>query len=301
MKWIKRIFNLDLAQKRNLGGLFFTIPFLLGFLLFFLYPFIQSIIFSLSELKLDEMGFSLNFLGLGNYKEVLFVIPNFNRIFTETIVQTVFDIPLVLGFSFFASILLDQKFRGRTVARVVFFLPVILSAGVLLRLESQDYMSAMYGITAEETGMFSAAILQDFLMDLKLPEGFLEFILQAINYLPEIIRSSGIQIFIFLAGLQSIPESLYEAADVEGATGWENFWLITFPLMTPIILVNVVYTVITSFTAADNELLNLIRETSFGGRGYGVGTAMSWIYFITIGIFLIIILSIISRWVFYQE
>ena len=138
-------------------------------------------------------------------------------------------------------------------------------------------------------------------MDMRLPEGFLAFILQAVNYIPDIIRSSGIQIFIFLAGLQSIPGSLYEAADIEGATSWENFWLITVPLMSPIIVVNIVYTIVASFTAADNQLLSLIRQTSFGGGGYGIGVAMAWVYFLVIGIFLLIVLKIISRWVFYQE
>ena len=301
-KWLNKIFNLNLEQKKKIGGYYFSLPFIIGFSLFFLYPFIQSIIFSLSELKIGAEGFSLDFVAFNNYKEALFVLPKFNRVFIETISRTLVDIPLILGFSFFAAILINQDFKGRTLVRVIFFLPVILSAGVVMNIEQTDYVTSIMGeATQETTGMFSATTLQAFFMDMMLPEQFLQFIIDSVNYIPDIIRSSGIQIFIFLAGLQSIPSSLYEAADVEGATGWENFWLITFPMMGPIILVNIVYTVVASFTAADNALLELIRQTSFGGHGYGIGTAMAWIYFATIGIFLLIVLGVISRWVFYHE
>ena len=294
--------RLTLEQKKNIGGYFFTLPFTIGFVLFFLYPFIQSVIFSMSKLVYTAEGYSLDFLGLQNYNEALFVNAEYVRALFETVVKTMSDIPLILGFSFFAAILLNQKFRGRMLAREIFFLPVILSAGVVLKIEQTDYITTLLNTASGSSGLFfSDEVLQGFLMKMKLPQGFLDYIMFGVNYIPQIIKSSGIQILIFLAGLQSIPKSLYEASKVEGATGWEKFWKITFPLMSPLILVNIVYTIINSFTAPDNQLIKLIRDTSFQGAGYGVGTAMAWIYFVSIGIILAITIGIISRHIYYME
>ena len=125
-------------------------------------------------------------------------------------------------------------------------------------------------------------------------------IFQAINEVPLIIRSSGIQILIFLAALQSIPKSLYEAAHMEGATGWEAFWKITFPLVSPLLLVNVVYTIVDSFTAADNALLELIQNSAWSGSGFGVSTAMSWIYFAAVLAILAVTIILLGRRVHYE-
>ena len=278
----KKRFKLSLKQKRSIGGYLFTLPLSLGFILFFLYPFIQSVLFSLSELIIKNDGYSLNFLGFNNYNKALFVNAEFVRTLFETILKTISDVPMIIGFSFFAAILLNEKFRGRMLAREIFFLPVIYSAGVILKIEQSDYMTQLLGSASSQSAgiFFSNEVMESFLMSMKLPQGFLEYIMSAINYIPKIIKSSGIQILIFLAGLQSVPSSLYEASQVEGATGWENFWKITFPLMSPLILVNIVYTIIDSFTAPDNQVIALIKKTSFQGAGYGVGTAMAWIYFL---------------------
>jgi ABC-type sugar transport system permease subunit len=133
-----------------------------------------------------------------------------------------------------------------------------------------------------------------------IPEGMMEYVVGAAESLPTVIRASGVQILIFLAGLQSIPRDVYEAASVEGATAWERFWLITFPMLTPLILTNVVYTVIDSFTVMNNELVLLIRTTMLEGAGYGVGMAMAMIYFTAIAIVLALVFAILSKRVFYH-
>ncbi|MFW6256667.1 MAG: carbohydrate ABC transporter permease [Bacillota bacterium] len=304
---IKSRFKLSLESKDSVAGYLFVSPFILGFVLLFLYPFFQSILFSLSELSVSGEGFSLDFVGLSNYNQAVFVDPEYLRLLSETVLSMLRDVPAILTFSFFAAILLNQKFRGRILARVIFFLPVIMAADVVLRIEQADYMSGMLTggeITAEQglQGlMLSRQQLTEVLMNLRLPEVLLQYIVQAVAQVPDIIRSSGIQILIFLAGLQSIPASLYEAADVEGATSWENFWMITLPMLSPLIVTNIVYTIIDFFTSPANPLVEFIEENTFGGAGYGVSMAMSWIYFIAIAIILTISLGIISRWVFYQE
>ena len=296
------LFNFNLKQKKTLWFYIFISPFIIGFILFFIQPFIQAIIFSLNKLQLSGDGFELTFVGLKNYKYAFTVHPEFNREFIETIVKTISDIPSVLVFSFMAAYVLNQKFKGRMVARTIFFLPVIMGAGVVLRLEQTDFLTQVLGEGFEDkTAIFSEAVINNILLTLQLPEVLLNYILEAINYVPQIIRASGVQILIFLAGLQSIPSSLYESSKIDGATNWENFWLITLPMLSPIILTNIVYTVIDSFTAGGNPLVDLIKNTAFEGAGYGVSSAMAIFYFISIAMILAIILKIISRWVFYQK
>jgi len=297
----RSVLRLSLGQKRNLGGWLFISPFLLGFALFFLYPFAQSIIFSLSKLEIGKDGFTLSWIGMENYRYALRVHPTYVRDLTTNVLNTVKNVPLVLVFSFFAACLLNQDFKGRLLARVVFFLPVILSAGVLFRLEAMNYIMRISAIDPSAAGTGVSSMVVPFLQTIRLPDFFINYIMYAITIIPAVIRASGIQILVFLAGLQSVPPSLYEAADVEGATGWERFWMITLPMLSPLVLTNLVYTIIDSFTAGDNTLIDLIRSTIFSGGGYGASTAMAWIYFAVIGLILAISIGIVSRKVFYQQ
>ncbi len=297
---IRNLFNFNLKTKQNFWGYFFIFPLIIGFILFFVYPFIQSILFSLSELELTPIGFRLNYRGLTNYRFVFYVHGSFTRVMIGTIYDMLRNVPLIVAFAFFAAMLLNQKFKGRLLARTIFFLPVIMSAGVVLSMEQGDVAMQMVAAEAAD-GEFAgvADILIPFLEELRMPEVLINYVLYAIDYIPEIIRASGVQILVFLAGLQSIPSSLYEASKVEGATSWENFWLITLPLLSPLILTNIVYTVIDYFTNPTNELIQLIEQTKFGGAGFGVSAAMAWIYFIFIAVFLAVVVGLISRKVFY--
>ncbi|MFW6021953.1 MAG: carbohydrate ABC transporter permease [Halanaerobiaceae bacterium] len=298
---LKNKFRVTVENRKKIGGYLFTLPFTLGFVLFFLYPFFQSIYFSFHKLKLTKDGYMLSYIYLENYFYSIFENADFTRTFVETITEMVTALPLILAFSFFAAILLNQKFKGRGLARVIFFLPVIYGAGVVLRLEQTDFVTEMMQ-SSNNTSMFSGETLQVLLVQAKfLPNDIIGYILAAVENIPEIIRASGIQILIFLAGLQSISPSVYEAAEVEGATGWESFWLITFPMISPLILTNMVYTIVDNLTRADNNLVQLIRKTAFAGRGYGVSTAMATIYFVSIALILTIVFKLISGYVFYRE
>ncbi|NLU41258.1 MAG: sugar ABC transporter permease [Firmicutes bacterium] len=297
----RKLFRMSLGRKREIGGYLFVMPFVVGFVLFFLYPCVQSVVFSLSRLELTQTGFSLSFVGVDNYRYAFLRHPTFVRELTATVLQTLKDVPLILVFSFFAAILLNQKFFGRGLARVIFFLPVILGAGVVLRMERSNYIMSMIAIdpAASETGL--GGFLVTFLDGLRLPRFLIEYILFAIASVAKVISASGIQVMIFLAGLQSVPSSLYEAANVEGATGWESFCLITFPLMSPLVITNLVYTVVDSFTGESNTLLDLIRKTIFSGAGYGASAAMAWTYFAIVGVVLAITMAVVSKRVFYQK
>lgn len=286
-------------KRQILGGLLFTFPFIIGFALFFLYPFFQAVIFSLNELELAKTGFLLNWQGLDNYRYALLTHPTFNRTFTESIGETLSNLPMILGFSLFAAAVLNQQFKGRSIARMILFLPVILGAGVVLKMEVSDYAYIM-AQHSDNAIMFSGPALRELLTTARLPESVLEYLIEAIASIPDIIRASGVQILIFLAGFQSISTSIFEAADVEGATPWERFWLITFPCLSPLILTNVVYTVIDSFTSMQNDLILLIDDTFFTGAGYGVSMAMTMMYFLFVAGLLGIVYAIMSRWIFYN-
>jgi ABC-type sugar transport system permease subunit len=300
----KRRFRLSLRGREAICGYLFTLPFTLGFVLMFLHPFLQSVIFSLSKLELGSTGYSLTFTGLSNYHNALFVNADYPRLLLETAGSMFGGVPLILVFSFFAAILLNQRFKGRTVARVIFFLPVILGADIILRMESADYITLFLEegiLDVDEMTFVGRSELLALLLYMKLPEQLLTYIVVGALRVADIIRSSGVQILIFLAGLQSIPSSHYEVAKIEGATGWECFWKVTFPLLSPLIVTNIVYSIVDFFTTPTNPLVVFIEENMFGSAGYGVSMAMSWIYFAVVTVFLLLTAGLISRKVVYMD
>ena len=235
-----------------------------------------------------------------NYGYALQIHPDFSRVFTEVLVKLATELPLIIAYSFFAATLLNQDFKGRGLVRAMFFLPVILGAGVVMKMEVDDYSLALAQSYRKEIAIFSGDALRNMFELIRFPDWLLDYVVDGIESLPAVIRASGVQILIFLAGLQGIPREVYEAADVEGANGWEQFWMITFPMLTPLILTNIVYTIIDSFTSMDNELVRLIRETMLRGAGYGVSMAMSMLYFAVIGVVLVVVFGLLSKRVFYN-
>jgi ABC-type sugar transport system permease subunit len=298
----RRSRRLSLAQQKAMTGYLFSAPFIIGFIFFFLAPFVQSLVFSVNNLKIVTGGYELTYNGVANYRYALFTDTGFVRTFVETLVKMLVEVPSIIFFSFFSALLLNQQFRGRLIARTIFFLPVIMTSGVILTMESGDYMSNMLQQTnSSAASVLSGPFLISFLMQLKMPREILTYVVTVVEHIPEVIRASGIQILIFLAGLQSIPGAIYEAVRVEGATPWQTFWLVTMPMMSPIVLANVVYSIIDSFLSPANALVRYIRDTAFAGAGFGIGTAMGVMYFAAVTIILLIVVRIISRYVFYQE
>lgn len=193
--------------------------------------------------------------------------------FLELLIQ----VPLILIFAMFAALLLNRHLVGRTFFRGVFFLPVIIASGAVLAEILEQGAERMPLFTS--TGLFMT-------LSNVIPPNILEPLLNLADQLTLVMWNSGVQILIFLAGLQTISSSLYEAADIDGATKWESFWKITFPMIAPMILVNTLFTIVNSFTAANNQMMAYIRTVVFNQNDYGYGAAIGWIYFVMI--FLII-------------
>jgi ABC-type sugar transport system permease subunit len=295
--------RLALEQKKALWGFIFVLPWLLGFIFLFSIPLIQSFQFSLSHLSMAVEGYRTEYAGLSNYREALFTHPTFNRIFVESISNMLVNVPLIILFSLFSATLLNQKFRGRILARAIFFLPVILASGALSVVSSNDFLSNVVGsVGQDEGGNFSGLRsfeLENWMFQSGMSPVIIQYLTGAVDRIYEIISSSGVQILIFLAGLQSISPSIYEAAKMEGATGYEIFWKITFPMMSPLILTNVVYSIIDAFN--NNKMTRLLNTTAFEVLDFSLSAAMAWMYFAVICLILAVFTALISRKVFYYD
>lgn len=293
----------SLEQRKAMFGWLFISPWLIGFLLLMAMPLWKSLQFSFGKLKVTESGYNLSFIGLDNFRTAFMVDPSFNRMLTEAVVNMVTNVPLIIFFSLFSATLLSQKFRGRMLARAIFFLPVVLASGVIQKLDSGNYLAQLLGNVANDaesnfSGLRSTG-LRELLFQMGLSPMIVMYLTGAVDRIYQIVSASGVQILIFLAGLQSISPSLYEASKIEGATGYEAFWKITFPMMSPLILTNTVYTIVDSFM--NNSVTSYVHNIAFKQYNFGLSSAMAWSYFILVSILLALSVYFISRRVFYYD
>ena len=221
------------------------------------------------------------------------------------------DTLIVLLFSFFIANILNQKFIGRSMARMIFFLPVILSTGIVTVAETGNIAMSIYSSSSNNVSAVAGAFgsgglssffdLESLISAIQISPQLTDTILYAVENTYKIVNSSGVQILIFLSALQSINPSVFEAAKVEGATKWEEFWKITFPLLTPMILVNTVFTVVDSFTNPEYKVLEYIQQQAFESNKMGYASALSWVYFLIVLVVLGIVWKLIARRVHYLE
>ena len=295
-----------MRSRQARTGVLFILPFILGFVFFMVRPMFTSVIMSLSYVKLiPGEGYDMKFMGFVNYKNALGTDPYYNQYLVEEISRMAINGIATIVMSFVIAVILNQNFKGRTLARAIFFLPVILSSGVLAGIESQnefyDMMAGMAEAVGKSSGVNISAALQDLLSVSGVGSQVFQVLFDMIDAVYDIVMASGIQIIVFLSGLQSISPSLYEAADVEGCTAWEAFWKITFPMVSPLLLVNTIYTIIDFFMKNDNRVMERINTIMYGQQmDFGLASAMSWIYFgvalLFIGISTIIITGAVKHY-----
>ncbi|GHV66644.1 lactose ABC transporter permease [Spirochaetia bacterium] len=299
-------YTLTLEGKNAVAGYLYLLPFIIGFLSFMFFPILESLRMVFSEVNIDTVkhGFSMKFTGLENLKRVFLVDPEFNRLLTEEIGRMLLIVPAVIIFSLFVALILNQEFRARGLVRAIFFLPVILSSGVMIGLETNNsLLSGMAEVINEGNAMKSSitGVLEDILITEGAASDFMTYIFDIVNQIYSIAMSSGIQIIIFLSALQTIPASMFEAAKIEGATGWECFWKITFPMVSSLVLVNIVYSVVDYFIRTDNRVMEKINITLMRRMEYGFSTAMAWVYFLAVIVIIGIVGAFISRRIYYYE
>ena len=304
----RKVASLD--KKKARAGWVFVLPFVIGFLLVYLPIIWNSIFMSFHSLHIvTGGGYTLEFVGLENYSDALFEDPLFVQTLITGMKELLFDVPAILIFSLFMAVLLNQKMAGRAVFRAIFFIPVILSTGIMESIEGQNILGTMMegsdSIDGSEQSAASEIVsvmdIERLFYSMKIGKELVEYVVKMINEIYDIVNRSGVQMLIFLAGLQSISPAIYEACRIDGCTSWETFWKITFPMISPMILVNAVYTIIDSFTTDSNSVMKYINQIYQGSDGQVLSSAMAWMYFIIVMLILAAVAGIFSAFVFYQK
>lgn len=300
-----------LLKRKNRAGYIFVLPVIIGLIFIFIPTLIQSLIYSFSDVKINFNNISTTFVGLANYKDSLFTDVYFRTILLNAISGILTNTLIILIFSFFISSLLNNNFVGKGLARVIFFLPVILSTGIIAAADANNLITSIFSseantsntvATAFTSGGFSKLFdLKSIISSINISPGLTNTVIYAIDNTYSIVNSSGVQILIFLSALQSISPSIFESAKVEGATKWEEFWKITFPILTPMILVSTVYTIIDCFTNPRYKVLEYIRENAFASNRLGFASAMAWIFFLIIALIIWMVFALVSRRVHYLD
>ncbi|WP_199621611.1 carbohydrate ABC transporter permease [Paenibacillus alkalitolerans] len=274
---MKNRIRTSMRIQHILEGYSFISIWIIGFLLFMAIPLGRSFYYSLNVLKPSQNGLVATYVGLTHYRGAFTTDINFLPLLQKTITTMLTQVPLILIFAMFSAILLNRKSFGRVFFRGIFFLPVIIASGAILR-ELLQQGAANLPIFYQYD-LFGQLVVF-------IPEDILEPLLEYADRLTLVMWDAGVQILIFLAGLQTISPQLYEAAKCDGATGWESFWKITFPMILPMIFVNTLFSIVNSFTKADNDVMNHLMNVVFRANDYGYGSAIGWIYFIVIFIIL---------------
>ena len=311
--------KISFRKRKVIWGIVFITPLAIGFIYFFLIPFFTSLVYSFSYVKnVKNVGIVSKWIGLDNYKYIFSEATTSTATFTELLVQAVldiiFDIPVIVIFSLIVAVVLNSKFKGRAFVRAVFFMPVIFNSQAIdMAMTSAsaitDFMESV------NTNIFSQMFsFQDYLLNANLPVFAVSFLGDVTTRIYDVVSYSGVQILIFLSAIQSVPKHLYEAAKIEGATQYEMFWKITFPMVSPMMLTAAVYTVVDSFlksplipiinkynspkdTIAVNKALGIAGQLS----NYGINAAMSWIFALASVVIIGLVLVILSKAVFYYD
>ena len=290
----------SLIRRREYYGYFFILPLIIGVLFIFIPNLYHTLQYSVSSLELGKKGYDAAFEGFSQYKAAFTKDANFVPYLVTELKSFLTDVPVITIFSMFIAVLLNGKFHGRTAARLIFFIPVILSTGIISSIESSTDLLANVeaGMTSSDTSLVSG--LSNMLLQMNLPKFIIDIIGSAISGIYSVVQRSGMQIFILLTGLQQIPNSLYEAAQVEGCNGWESFWKITFPMMGPHIRISIVYTIVDLTSRTDTVLAKYINLLAFRSNMFSLGTAMYVIYLLIVLVIVAIVLFVLNRFIKYN-
>lgn len=292
-----------LNKHDTLKGMVFLLPWLFGIVFFFIIPVVKSFLFSITNVNFGSTGYSFGeFSGLEHYDYALFTHTEYRQTVVTALLDMLLTVPLIMVFSFFMASVLSNKFRGQTFFKVMMFIPIVTSlATTESSIEQQMSGFSEYKETFSVTAVSFTKQISDYLQNIGLSEDISSSIVNIADQVYGVISDSGIQILIMIVGMCSISPLLYEAATVEGATVWESFWKITFPMASPTIYTCLIYTIIDSFTDKKNGLITLMSNISFNNQNYSLASAMGWIYFLMIAVILGVVSLIISRYLFYYD
>ena len=305
-RFFKYFRQMPYDKQKIIFGLLFILPWFLGFLIFFSVPLVTTLWWSLNKMAPAQGGgFQMSFAWFQNYRD-LFVSETLAgstvlEVLTNSILAILIDLPTIIIFSLFIAVLLNTKFKGHQLVKAIFFIPVIYNMTVI-----NNTLSGTFGQLFDSTldgGFQLSQTFSAFLMQIGIGGGLIEFLLSAVDRIFLIVNRSGIQIIIFIAALQSIPTHLYESARVEGATKYEMFWKVTFPLVTPMVLTTLVYTIVDSF--GSSEIMRFLtvnsQGTTMATNQPGLYSAISVIYFMVNILIVVFAFGLLRKSVFYYD
>ena len=290
--------KLSYERKKSIYGYLFLIPWLIGLFGIFFRTFITSVFYSFGDLDLATGN--IDFVGLTHYNTAFNTDPRFLPLLVDQLKDMVVTVPVIIMFSLLIAVLLNQEFKGRALARAIFFLPVVIGSGVVITIIQGDQMSNEVINGTRAAGLFESGSIFDILEESGINSDIVETMMGIVNNIFELSWHSGLQVILFLAALQTVPDQLYEVAKVEGATSWEVFFKITLPMITPILLVNLIYTIVDKFTDFGNSLLIYILE--LGKKlNFEYSAALGNIYFVVIFVIIGLVFLFVGRMVTYVE
>lgn len=272
----------------------FLAPWLVGIALFFFVPIVQSVYYSFGDVSIGASAAMTHFRGLQNYHYVLYKDPQYIDKFITAITDIFVSVPFILVVSLILALLLNNKFRGRLFFRSLFFLPVIIASGAVLKLYLGAASANATEVAVNDSISFGMIDFSNVLSALNLPMAVNKYLSVTLDNLFMLVWQSGIQIILFIAGLQSIPDLLYEVSKVEGATKWEEFWFITLPMLGRTMFLVIVFTIVENITKSNNEII-AHGYNFFNNLDFGKGSAALWFYFLVVGVIMAIILALYNK------
>jgi ABC-type sugar transport system permease subunit len=282
-----RNFKLSGEKRKKFEGIVFVSPFILGTLIFYMFPLFMSIKLSFGKLK-SMQGFKIEWLGFDNYIRAFVIDTTFIPMFLQVVKNTFVQAPLIIVFSILLAILINKNIRFRGFFRTIYFIPFLLGMGEVIN------QLLGLGIDRQVFAFADSKLLPREILAYLGPK-VVEAVEVFFSIIVVVLWNSGVQMLIFLSGLQSIPVSLYESAKVDGATEWEVFWKITLPMIMPFIILNIVYTIMSSFTDITNPILEYIQLTAFKSLRFEYAAAIGWIYFLFIILLVVLVFAIFKN------
>lgn len=290
---MKKTGSIEKRNSRN--GFLFTLPWAIGVLIFFIFPMFQSVYFSFADVNVTTSGFSTKFIGFKNFGYALYESPQYVENLVDSLTEFSYKIPIILILSFIIAVVLNGKFKGRTFFRSVYFIPVIIAGSIAMTFLGGNE-------TIEEMGQVTQSAYLDGLIDFEkiflqmgIPTETTNFIFGYIDQIFDLVWDSGVQIVLFISGLQSIPEQLYEVSKVEGASKWEEFWYITVPMLGNTIVLTVIYTVIEFCVSTDNKVVSQAYTMLLQQQIYGKSSAMLWLFFAIVAVIIGAVFILFNR------
>ncbi len=271
-----------LARREAITGLLFVTPWIIGAAIFLAYTMGVSFWYSLNNIRITPLGKNFTFLGVGNYTQIMVADTDFLPQLTEYITSTILSVPIIVVFALIIAMLLNGKIKFKGFFRLIFFLPVIVVSGPVMGMLASQGAATISTIDSQAITTAVAGFL---------PTGVANAIADLFSNMITVLWYSGVQILIFLSALQKIDSSMYEAAQMDGGSGWECFWKITLPTIKPMILLNVVYTIVFISGNEQNSIITLIQSAMFSGtkeKGYGYASAMAWLYSLVVVLIVVI-------------